>query len=110
MAFQQFRALYFLPDLWPIPPSQLTLFFSYCFAKGYAPSTLNTYASGLSFFHKLYNLTDPTEFFVVKKLLEGCKRLRKRRDVRAPISKPILVRICSVLPAICASNYETLLF
>lgn len=47
---------------------------------------------------------------MVKKLLEGCKRIRPRRDIRAPITGEILNKICIVLPDICYSLYETCLF
>lgn len=109
-AFDNFRCSYNLPTAWPSSVPQVTLFISYCFEMGYAPSTISTYLSGISFHHKLHNLEDPTASFMVKKLLEGCKRMRHNRDVRAPITEPILLRICSVLPNVCFSGYESCLF
>lgn len=87
----------------------IILFISYCFDIGYSPSTITTYMSGISFYHKLRDLKDPTALFIVKKLLEGCRRIRPRQDVRAPITEEILNKICIMLPDICYSFYETCL-
>ena len=47
---------------------------------------------------------------MIKKMLEGCRRLRQRKDVRVPITLSILTRICQQLPFVTYSRYETLLF
>lgn len=99
-----------MPRTWPAPVQHLTLFISFCFESGYSPSTLTTYLSGISFFHKLNSLEDTTTAFIVKKLLEGCRRTRPRHDVRAPITDSILGKLCSVLPELCFSRYESVLF
>ena len=109
-AFTIFRRRYNFPDAWPSPVEHVALFISYCFATGYSPSTIATYVSGISFYHKIHNLEDPTAVFIVKKLLEGFRRTRQRRDVRAPITVAILQKVCSVLPDICFSTYESCLF
>ena len=66
--------------------------------------------SGISFQHKVNDLYDPTKSFVVKKLLEGCKRIRRSNDIRAPITTTVLGKIISILPQICISPYEAQLF
>ena len=66
--------------------------------------------SGISFQHKVNDLYDPTKSFVVKKLLEGCKRVRRLNDIRAPITTTVLGTIISILPEICISPYEAQLF
>ena len=109
-AFMSFRKCYSLPQSFPAPIGQITLFISYCFELGYAPSTISTYLSGISFHHKIKNFKDPTSAFVVKKLMEGCRRTRKQVDLRAPITGAILRRICNVLPNVCNSPYECSLF
>ena len=55
-------------------------------------------------------MIDTTATFIVKKLLEGCRRTRPQRDVRAPITEAMLGKLCAVLPGICFSRYETILF
>ena len=50
------------------------------------------------------------QLFVVKKMLEGCKRLGKRQDLRAPVTMKILKSICDRLPFVCYNEYEALMF
>ena len=109
-AFNKFRVAYNLPNNWPSPVSHLSLFITYCFEMGYAPSTISTYFAGLGYNHKLRSLEDPTASFVIKKLLEGCRRMRQNHDVRAPITESILQKILSVLHHVCYSPYKASLF
>lgn len=108
--FEHFRNRYNLGTMWPVPIQHITLFIAHSFELGYSPATVASYLSGVAFYHKLQNYPDPTAAFVVKKLLEGFKRSRRRYDIRAPITENILRRICTVLPDICYSDYEACLF
>lgn len=108
--FQLFRQSYKLRNVWPVPISHMILFVSACFEAGYAPSSISLYVSSISFQHKLNQWTDPGSSFLVRKMLEGCKRLKQTKDSRAPISFAILGEICGKLRDICYSLYETMLF
>lgn len=108
--FLTFLSQYGFPSSYPFKAELIVLFVAYCFENGFAPSTISTYMAGLSFFHKLNNWYDPSELFVVKKLLEGCHRSRKRTDSRAPITPQILCAICTVIPQVCYNQYEAYLF
>ena len=108
--FKSFRKVYKLGEIWPVPENHIMLFVSFCFKKGYSAASVITYVSALSYFHKLHAYADPTEFFVLKKMLEGFRRLKGRKDVRAPITLDILSRIVGALPSICFDSYETALF
>jgi hypothetical protein len=48
--------------------------------------------------HKLLNLPDPTQSFIVKKLLRGCHKLAKPSDSRLPITRDILAKLVAALP------------
>lgn len=109
-AFDKFRLHHNLGTQWPAGVIQVQHFISSCFEKGFSPATIYTYCSGISFFHKINNLTDPTCTFIIQKMLEGCRRSRKQNDNRAPISKDLLTSICVKLSEICSSHYEILLF
>ena len=109
-AFNRFRTQYNMNIDWPASVDQITLFISHCYSKGYSPSTLSTYCSGISFYHKLKCIKDPTEEFLVKKLLEGFKRSRKQVDSRQPITSSLLSTICHNLSFICTDKYEECLF
>lgn len=43
-------------------------------------------------------------------MLEGCLRLRKKKDKCIPITIEILKDVCAMLPIICYDNFETKLF
>ena len=43
-------------------------------------------------------------------MLEGCSKLRRTKDLRAPITFNNLKIICDQLPGICYSAYESILF
>lgn len=65
---------------------------------------------GIAFYHKIHGWYDPRTVFIIKKLLEGCNRLKKTKDVRAPILRSSLKLICNQLAAVCVDAYETILF
>ena len=44
----------------------LAFFVSFCYQQGYSPSTLKTYMSPVSFVHKVQNLDDPIDSFLLK--------------------------------------------
>lgn len=108
--FSDFRKNYKLNAVWPAPVSHIIFFISCCFEKGYAATTISTYISGISFFHKTNSWQDPTELFIVRKLIEGCRRSRLTHDNRAPITLSILTKVVSALPSVCFSRYEVILF
>lgn len=110
-SFKRFRLSYNLHDVWPAPLYDIIKYIAYLSHTGISASTATTYVSGLSHFHKLYNLEDNTKSFFVSKLLEGFKRKNpKQLDLRMPISLNILQRVIGSLSHICQSNYEARLF
>lgn len=67
-----------LETIWPFSLEYLMSFIAYMFILEFSHSTINCYISGLSFHHKINNLTDNTQLFVVRKLLEGVKRSKRQ--------------------------------
>ena len=109
-AFNKFRLYHNFGIHWPAKVPHVQYFISSCFEKGFSPATISSYCSGISFFHKINQLADPTSTFIIQKMLEGCRRSRKHNDNRAPISKQMLSSICGKLPELCYNHYEILLF
>ena len=109
-ALSKFRTDHGLTMEWPVPVDVIYLFIADCFERGCAASTIQSYVAGISFYHKLNGYVDMSNVFVIRKLLEGCRRQRRTRDVRAPILQSTLVRILDLLPSVCSSAYETCLF
>ena len=108
--FSDFRSQYTLANVWPVPVSVMAFFVSFCYQQGYSPSSVMTYMSAISFVHKLRNIDDPVDSFIIRKLLEGFKRLQSKKDLRAPITEDILIKIIQSLPFICYNQYELALF
>lgn len=96
--------------LWPAEVQRVVLFISWCFDRGLAPSTITTYIAGLNFCHKLHGGVDLHNTFMINKLLEGCARLKKKKDVRLPISYNLLKKICGVLHQVCLDEFEVKIF
>jgi hypothetical protein len=59
----------------------------------------------------LHNFDDNTDAFIVWKMLDKIKRCSlNKSDSRLPITRELLGKILSVLPAICKSSFESCLF
>lgn len=83
-SFNNFRKLYRLDLIWPAPLDSLAQCIAYLSHKGMSASTVATYISGLSHYHKLNDLQDNTQSFIIKKLLEGMRRKYPQRRTLGP--------------------------
>ena len=83
----------------------LAAFIASLYSRHYAPATLMTYMSALSYIHKLAGKADPTQLFVIKKLLAGAQKLSGKPDTRLPISPSILHKIVDATQFIVSSTY-----
>ena len=77
----------------PISDNEIATFIGYLFNKQYAASTVTSLMSALGFVHKLLIRPDPTNSMLVKKLLQGYRNLRGKKDNRLPITPSILISI-----------------
>ena len=109
-SFETFRCRYALNSEWPPPTDHVINYIAYLFESTCSPSTARSYLSGLSFYMKSKGFDDVTDNFIVRKMLEGFQRCKRSRDLRAPITWTLLSRILSVLPHVCRTGYEALLF
>ena len=108
--FQAFRTSYRFDVLQAPNIEQLALFVSYMSWHKYLASTIATYVSGLSFYLRSCGLIDITQTFPIRHLVEGCRRLHVRKDVRCPITLDILRRSLIVLPTVCDNLYDCKMF
>lgn len=110
-SLHSFRSQINLPDIWPVPLNDLLFYIAHLSLQGRSYSSVLTYLSGISYFHKIHNLPDPTKSFLVSKTVEGLKRNNPpKADTRVPISLALLKRIILSLPHICTSSYESVMF
>ncbi|XP_060139102.1 uncharacterized protein LOC118082278 isoform X1 [Zootoca vivipara] len=78
---------------------------------GRAARTLHIQTAAISFFSKASYSTDPCADFLVRKALEGWRRLQPpRKDSRKPITFNLLFQIHKQLRKLCWSKYEARLF
>jgi hypothetical protein len=108
--FSNFHEIYGFPLEWPVSTYRLVMYIAYCYEKNLAASTILLYTSGIGFAHKLKGFQNPSENFVIRKMLEGCKRSRHSTDMRVPISICMLNKLAESLKHVCFSNFERILF
>ena len=86
--FHQFLHAVFqtVSPILPVSPNTIALFIAYMFDKQYAPSTVSSYVSALSFAHKFLGFDDPTKAFFVTQILKGYHKQGSRLDSRLPIT------------------------
>ena len=94
----------------PLNVSQVCLFVAYLQHENFAPKTISTYLSALSFVHKMQGHIDPTAAFLVSKLVAGAYRLNNKLDVKLPLTVPILNRLLASLRWVTTSVYDRFLF
>lgn len=109
-AFENFRLDLGYQQIWPPPLDHVVQFIAYLSCKDNTYSTARAYVSAISFQSKIHNIADITKNFIVSKLLEGMKRIKKSVDSRLPITLSLLTKIFQILPAICYNSYEIRLF
>ena len=94
----------------PISPTILALYVAFLFDRKYAPSTVNTYVSAISYSHKLYGLPDPSKAFLIVQMLKGYGKVGFRLDSRLPLTLPILHRLIQAAAVVINSPDHAALF
>ncbi len=108
---KNFRTSHGLPRTYPVPLPDLAMFIAFLSSQGYSPATAATYVAAIGYVHKLNGWPDPTEKFIIRRILDGFSRKKGREpDVRRPITLDMLKRIAAALPHVCTSSYEARLF
>lgn len=95
---------------WPPQVDHIVNFIAFLSSRNLSYSTVKCYLSGISFHLQISQECDSTKFFIVKKMLEGLRRLKPTKDVRSPITYPLLMRIVNSLEVLCKNRYEFFLF
>lgn len=77
----------------PLPLQGVCNFIGHLFQNQYSASSIASHISALSYIHKLLEVNDPTQSFIVRKLLKGCHKLAPAKDSRLPVTKEILRKL-----------------
>lgn len=109
--YQQFGADTFQDPMahLPISEEKMLLFIAYCFTNKCAVSTTSTYLSALGHFHKIQNLPDVTQLYLVKKAMQGYHRMRPSADNRLPVTMHVMTGLVKSLQFTCTSFFERVL-
>ena len=94
----------------PISPTILGLFVAFLYDRKYAPWTVITYVSAISYSHKLYGFPDPSKAFLLVQMLKGYGKVGFQLDSRLPLTLPILHRLMQAAPVVTNSSENAALF
>lgn len=92
----------------PLSPTLLCNFIAKLFSLGYFPSSISTHVSAISYVHKILNLQDPAEAFLVRTILQGCHYSAPCKDSRllVPVTGPILANTMRGINTLIQNLYE----
>jgi hypothetical protein len=76
---------------------KILLFIAYLFEEGKSPNTISTYLATLSYYLKFKGKPDITNNFIIKKLVNGDKRLAAGPDIRRPLTVTVLGHLLQAL-------------
>lgn len=68
-------------------------------------NSISTCLAGISYHHRIRELPDPTQFFIIKKLIKGAQRLSGTPDARLPITPDILHKLVKSLHFTVSGKY-----
>ena len=90
----------------PLSSDDILQYISYLNLYNFAPSSITTYVTAISFVHKMGDFYDPTATFRVQKTLSSVNKLYGKEDSRLPITLFILSRLTSALPLAVKNVYH----
>ena len=99
-----------LEQFLPASTSSIALFVSHLFQSGYSSSTIASQLSALSFFHKIFGFSDPSDQFIIRKMVLGVGKTSANTDSRVPISLDMLRKFIDSTDFICDSIYQSYMF
>lgn len=94
----------------PISAETVCLFVAYLHKLERAPKTISTYISAIGYVHKMLNFPDPSNSFLVSKLIAGSYRARPSFDIRLPITLSILDKLIDALEYTASNWFDIILF
>ena len=95
--------------LLPASFQQVAQFIAFCKQRDFKPSTITSFISALAYIHKIQDLPNPTDHFLIRKLLYGIRK-QKTCDKRKPFTLENLQSLITALPYIVDTVYSRILF
>ena len=94
----------------PLSQNIVAMFTAYLYHNNFAPSTIRSYLSAIAYSHHIQNFENPTDSFLVSKMIKGISLSRQVCDTRCPITLPILHSLLDILCHVSQSVYERHLY
>ncbi len=94
----------------PANSGHVVLYVAHLFSRSLAPATIQSKLSAITYVHKLYNMPDPCDHFLVQKIMCGVKKCKPQCDTRAPFSLRDLQCISDNIPSMGWSLYDSLMY
>lgn len=82
------------------------MFIASLYSSKYAASSVTSYVSAISYVHQLAAVDDPTKAAIINQLLKGYRKLAPTRDIRLPITLPILNKLLGSFQHTVSSAYQ----
>ena len=96
--------------LLPCSVTYIAQFIARLHHRGLAPKTFSTYLSAVGYAHKIRGFDDPTQAFLIRKLVAGAYRLRPAYDMRLPITVTVFNKLVHSLEHTAVNRYDYALF
>jgi len=61
---------------------------AYLYTQDFAPATISSHLSAISFFHSIAGHSDPCNTDIIRRMTAGCRKLRTQHDNRLPLLLP----------------------
>ena len=109
-SFSVYLLKYFsIPMYIPLKVHHIMGYVAYLHHKGYSGSTIASYISALSYFHKIRGSPDPTNSYLIRKLIMGSSSLTKPSRVHLPITQQVLHTLISSVSCLSLSQYNVIM-
>lgn len=105
--YRNFCACHIIICALPISVEFFACFLTSLFDAGLPHSSISSISSALSYFHKWYDVPDPSQTFLIKQILTAIRKQRPSRDSRHPISIHTLQLLVNILPALNLPPYDS---
>ncbi|XP_045195571.2 uncharacterized protein LOC123551027 isoform X2 [Mercenaria mercenaria] len=71
----------------PATSDVVSLFIAHLHSLQFAPSTISSHLSAITYFHLVSGFDDPCNTFIIRRMILGCRKSRYQKDSRLPLLK-----------------------
>ena len=82
--FKDFTSSNNMGSFLPASHETVASFVAHLHMRGYAPSTLSSHLSAISYHHQVHNFPDPCDTYLVRRLVLGAHKSNTKPDCRKP--------------------------